>query len=250
MSPAEHGSGLRAPRAVDDPSSRPARRTSVRERLSDKALYLFAARAANQEFVQPNYGRVHQATRRLHQESRRDRSAIEPVGITDRPEDLAYWSGYLRSPETSRFPISGWWSDWSQISTDCSLRTPAPSFERTETFRPEPEPSRQPAETERPEPAELERFDGLVDRVDGDTAFITLSSPRGERFSGPYPAHELAAKGIHEGDRFSLATIDEGDAVRFDIRPVPRRTLSPEELAAIRAEIDRELDGYTPHDAY
>lgn len=79
---------------------------------------------------------------------------------------------------------------------------------------------------------------------------ITLINPSGKRLSGLYPALELAAKGIHEGDRFSLATIDEGDAVRFDIRPAPRRVLSPEELAAIRDEIERELDGYTPHDDY
>ena len=96
----------------------------------------------------------------------------------------------------------------------------------------------------------LQRFEGFVEKVEGDLAFVTLDNGLGERLSGPYPADELAAKGVRERDRFVLTTVEHGDSVRFDILPVPRRTVTADRRRQIRDEIERELGGYTPGDDY
>ena len=101
-----------------------------------------------------------------------------------------------------------------------------------------------------PTPAVLEQFQGFVTKVEGDSAYVTLETAQGERVSGVYPAAELAANGVGERDRFSLATVDQGSSVRFDIRLIPRRVVSSEEQRAIQERIERTLDGYTPGDDY
>ena len=93
-----------------------------------------------------------------------------------------------------------------------------------------------------------ERFDGFVEKVEEDIAYVTLESERGERLQGPYPADELAAKGVGERDRFSLTLTDAGDSVRFDIQLIPRKEISPARQRQIRQEIEQSLGGYTPDD--
>ncbi len=95
-----------------------------------------------------------------------------------------------------------------------------------------------------------ERFEGFVERLEGDVAYISLESERGERLCGPYPADELEAKGIGERDRFSLTLTDMGDSVRFDIQLIPRKILSAERQRQIQQEIEQALSGYTGEDDY
>ena len=96
----------------------------------------------------------------------------------------------------------------------------------------------------------LERFQGFVEKVEGDWAHITLTTEKGEELAGTYPASELAAKGIHERDRFLLATVEQGESVLFDICLIPRRDVSPAEQRAIRETIARELGDYSSDDDY
>ena len=96
----------------------------------------------------------------------------------------------------------------------------------------------------------LERFQGFVESIEGSDAYVTLATERGESFSGLYPAAELAAKGVHERDRFRLTTTERDKAVLFDIQLIPRREITAEMQQAIRERIERELDGYTPSDDY
>jgi hypothetical protein len=95
-----------------------------------------------------------------------------------------------------------------------------------------------------------ERYEGFVEKLEADVAYITLENERGERFHGPYPAHELAAKGVGERDRFSLTLTDEDDSVRFDVRLIPRKEISAERQREIRQEIEQALGAYTPDDDY
>jgi len=96
----------------------------------------------------------------------------------------------------------------------------------------------------------LEHFEGFVESVECEQALITLVGPDSERLWGRYPAGELAAKGVREGDRFTLTTIDEGNVVRIVIEPVLRRQFSAEEAAAIREQTRVDLQGYRSDNDY
>jgi hypothetical protein len=95
-----------------------------------------------------------------------------------------------------------------------------------------------------------ERFEGFVEKLEEDVAYISLESERGERLQGPYPADELAAKGVGERDRFWLTLTDVGDSVRFDIQLIPRKIISADRQREIQQEIEQALGGYTPDDDY
>lgn len=101
-----------------------------------------------------------------------------------------------------------------------------------------------------PAPRLLERFEGFVEQVEADTAYITLSNDRGDRLCGPYPAGELAELGIGERDRFILKTIDLGRDVRIEIEPVPRRPISAELQREIREETEQLFADFDPSDDY
>jgi len=103
--------------------------------------------------------------------------------------------------------------------------------------------------TPRPEPTS-EQFDGFVERVEGNVAYITLKSSRGEELCGPYPADELAAHGVGERDRFRLILTDMKNSIRFDIQLIPRKVVSAERQAEIQREIEKALGGYTGEDDY
>jgi len=95
-----------------------------------------------------------------------------------------------------------------------------------------------------------ERFEGFVERVEGEVAYVSLESERGERLQGPYPADELAARGVGERDRFRLTLTDEGESVRFDLQSIPRKTVPAERQAEIQREIEQALSGFTGEDDY
>jgi hypothetical protein len=95
-----------------------------------------------------------------------------------------------------------------------------------------------------------ERFEGFVERLEADVAYVSLASERGERLHGPYPADELVAKGVGERDRFWLTLTDVGDSVQFDIQLIPRKVVSAERQAEIQREIEEALEGYTGEEDY
>ena len=87
----------------------------------------------------------------------------------------------------------------------------------------------------------LESFEGFVDEIRGDTAYVTLKSEFGDSLFGEYSAVELAAKGIREGRRFNCRTIESGGKVRVEFMPIPDRILSAAEEEAICQEIDASI---------
>jgi len=96
------------------------------------------------------------------------------------------------------------------------------------------------------EPKICEEFQGFVEKIEGDKAYIRLDSQRGERLCGPYPADELTAVGIGERDRFLLKAVEVNGAIRFDAVLIPRKKISPERQRQIREEIEAGLEGFTP----
>jgi hypothetical protein len=87
----------------------------------------------------------------------------------------------------------------------------------------------------------LEEFDGFVDRVEGNVAYVTLLSSTGEMLCGEYPISELEDKGIRERRRFKCLTVDTGEAVKLELYSVPDCEVTEEQEGVIREEIDRAL---------
>jgi hypothetical protein len=86
----------------------------------------------------------------------------------------------------------------------------------------------------------LESFEGYVDEVDGDTAYVTLESRNnGDVLQGKYSASELLKKGIEEQSRFLCRTIKSNGSTRVDVQPLPDAEVTDEEVRAISEEIDR-----------
>ncbi len=94
----------------------------------------------------------------------------------------------------------------------------------------------------RPKPIS-ERFEGLVESLEGEVAYISLESEHGDRLHDPYPADELAARGVGERDRSRLTLIDAGDSVRFVIQFIPAKFIPAERQREIQDEIAQALEG-------
>lgn len=91
---------------------------------------------------------------------------------------------------------------------------------------------------------------GFVVSIDEHGAFVRLVDDEGREYAGLYPAAELAAAGVGEGEPFQLTAVEDGDAVRFEIRPLPRRRMTAKELAAIHRRIEEEFKDFSPEDDY
>lgn len=89
----------------------------------------------------------------------------------------------------------------------------------------------------------LESFRGFVHGIDGDTAFVTLTSDTGEELIGEYPARELEAIGIRERRRFICQTVKADGEVEVRFQSIPDIEVTPEEEAAIHRELDELISG-------
>jgi hypothetical protein len=101
-----------------------------------------------------------------------------------------------------------------------------------------------------PAPQLCEEFQGFVEKIEGDNAYVRLDSQRGDRLNGPYPAGELAAAGIGERNRFILRTVDLGRDVRIEVTPIPPVELTAEREREIEEETERLFAGFDPADDY
>jgi hypothetical protein len=90
----------------------------------------------------------------------------------------------------------------------------------------------------------LESFDGYVDSIDGDTAYVTLESrENGDVLYGEYSASELLAKGIREQTRFLCETVKGGDGGRVHFAPLPKNQVTDEEARSIAKEMREAFPG-------
>lgn len=86
----------------------------------------------------------------------------------------------------------------------------------------------------------LESFEGYVDQIDGDTAYVTLESRKhGDVLYGEYSASQLRQKGIGDQSRFLCKTVKMGRATRVEFEPLPDEEVTDEEVRAIAEKMNR-----------
>ena len=98
----------------------------------------------------------------------------------------------------------------------------------------------------------LEEFEGFVEEVDDEVAYVTLKDKTGQKLQGEYPASELETLGIHERRRFYCRTFDVGGGnVKIELSAIPDRQVSEERQRAIDEELRRAMGGDDgPEDDY
>lgn len=96
----------------------------------------------------------------------------------------------------------------------------------------------------------LETFEGRVDAVHGQIAYITMRSPQGEVLEGRYPASEFSRLGIVEGKRFRCSTIRTLQGVQVVFELLASRVFTDEELGEIERKLDLGLTDDDLRDAY
>lgn len=90
----------------------------------------------------------------------------------------------------------------------------------------------------------LETFNGVVDNLDAETAYVTLTSTsNGDKLWGEYPAAAFRKLGIEEDSRFILRTVEDDGATRIQIEAVPDVELTDRDAEEIRSRIDKILPG-------
>jgi hypothetical protein len=88
----------------------------------------------------------------------------------------------------------------------------------------------------------LETYDGFVDRIEGDTAFVTLQSrANGDVEEGTYTASELAKMGIHEHSCFVFKTLRTESGLVPVIEACRNQAIADEVVREIDAKIDQAL---------
>lgn len=84
----------------------------------------------------------------------------------------------------------------------------------------------------------LESFNGYVEQIEDETAYVRLKSrEHGDVLYGEYPAAKLAKLGIEEQDRFLCETVELDGKTRVELRKIPDKEVSDEELKAIQESI-------------
>lgn len=88
-----------------------------------------------------------------------------------------------------------------------------------------------------PSPKLLDEFEGFVEKVEGSTAYITLTSQSGDTIYGEYPTDDLTKQGVHERRRFKLQAYESVSGVDFVITPI----LPPTSVEEFEQSIDETL---------
>lgn len=82
----------------------------------------------------------------------------------------------------------------------------------------------------------IHTFEGSVTRVDRAEAVVVLRHSSGREGTALLPVEQLAARGIHVGDDFTLMIKGEGSEFVMTLTLTPRRELTQEEIDHIRAK--------------
>lgn len=93
----------------------------------------------------------------------------------------------------------------------------------------------------------IEEFDGFVESIDNDVAYITLT--KGDEVScGQYDANKLIEYGVRERRRFICRTVSCGNNIDIEFEPINDVVVSDAELEEINQRVlslceGEELDG-------
>lgn len=97
---------------------------------------------------------------------------------------------------------------------------------------------------------EIAYFKGYVKKIEGNDAYVSLTSSKNEYTEAIYPCGDLVKNNIHEQDFFELRLLENGDSINFDLKLAPRPKIDLEKQRAIREEIEKALGGYIQNDDY
>lgn len=87
----------------------------------------------------------------------------------------------------------------------------------------------------------LETFEGFVESIDEDTAYLRFTADNGDILYGQHSASELTEKGIHERRRFRCVVRKDSDGIHVDLESIPDKELSDERVREIWDEIERTV---------
>ena len=186
----------------------PAQATEQETIDDPKALWRQGANLSNRESVQPNWGRIQAETQTQYAR------AVQPPAMRTRP-------------------VSGGWKRVRGFLVPHHGRT----------ARSKPRMTRDGSPESMTKAVVLERLEGFVDQIDGPIAYVTLKSQYGDELTGEYSAAELAAKGIMEGRRFRVETVELNGAVRVSLEALPDEPVTEKEEDAISRRIGELLQG-------
>ncbi len=187
---------------------------AAQETIDDpKAVWRRGANLSNKESVQQNWGRILEQTRQAEVQTQYAR-AVQP-------------------PAMRTGLVSGTWQ------VVCEFLVP----HHRRTARSKSRMTRNGSSESMTKAVVLERLEGFVEQIDGPIAYVTLKSQYGDELTGEYSAAELAAKGIMEGRRFRVETVELNGAVRVSLEALPDEPVTEKEEDAISRRIDELLQG-------
>ncbi|MDE2101296.1 MAG: hypothetical protein KGL39_28880 [Patescibacteria group bacterium] len=85
------------------------------------------------------------------------------------------------------------------------------------------------------------KFDCILDRIIGEIAHVTFKDLSGETFYLELLADQFNARGIREGRRFKLVTVEEDGRFVFSVEPIPDVAISTERELEIDAWLEESL---------
>lgn len=93
----------------------------------------------------------------------------------------------------------------------------------------------------------LEEFEGVLDKIEGDVAHVTLTSKlNGEVLLGEFTAAEMSAAGIRQGRRFECRVVALGQTTETELTAIPDRKLSLERWQEIQEALSKLGDPDAP----
>jgi hypothetical protein len=87
----------------------------------------------------------------------------------------------------------------------------------------------------------LEAFDGFVDKIDGEIAYVTLKTGSGELLWIECPVTQLQNAGIRERRRFKCWTVTDGSEVRLEMCRIPDALFTADDERRLEQRLRRQL---------
>ncbi|MFC1757225.1 hypothetical protein ACFL2H_00450 [Planctomycetota bacterium] len=85
----------------------------------------------------------------------------------------------------------------------------------------------------------IAKYEGVLERIVGSVAFVSLENRDGEEFTGTQSAELFTDQGIGDGDSFVCVELDVLGEVRFEIRPLTQAQPTAERIERIRRNLEQ-----------
>ena len=89
----------------------------------------------------------------------------------------------------------------------------------------------------------IEHYAGRVERIEGNTGYISLTSPSGDELFGEYPSEKLLALNIIAGEAFDCDTVETAGGITVTINKRRRIPLTEDMVVRLRKELHADFAG-------